>query len=75
VNHPNSAAFDLLDLDGGWLTAEGISVASDHQLSTQSITRSMMRWAGKGFVETRSVGLTGVETRREFRVTSVRSPA
>lgn len=75
MNHPNSPAFDLLDLDGGWLTAEGISVASDHQLSTRSITRSMMRWAGKGFIETRSVGLTGVETRREFRVTSVRSPA
>lgn len=75
MNHPNSAAFEILDSDGGWLTAEGISLASDDHLNIKSITRSMMRWAGKGFVETRSVGLTGVETRREWRVTSVRSTA
>ncbi len=79
---PHAESFQILDADGGWLTAEGVAVAGDG-LNPESVDRSMYRWQLLGFVESRTVGLgkrpsdpTGevrwrgrqVQTRVEWRV-------
>lgn len=63
--------FDVLEADGGWLTAEGISLATGEKLTPMQVEGTLRTLAGR--VESRVVKLAtavsplGYETRTEWR--------
>jgi hypothetical protein len=61
---PRAPAWEYLEMDGGWLTTEGIAMEIDRD--TQTVRRSLWRWYQYGHVETRRVNLAysgGVNSR------------
>lgn len=75
---PHSPVWKYLEMDGGWLTAEGI--AMEVGMRSDSVYRSMWRWRQRGHVETRLIKLASIgginaagrnhrnlETRREWK--------
>lgn len=66
---PRSPIFDVLAIDGGWLTTAGIALACG--MIESSVDRSLWRWAAAGIVERRTVPQTTHKDRNEWRAVSV----
>lgn len=65
-NPPNSPAFDVLAVDRGWLTSEGIAHRAGQRVDT--VDRNLYRWRTEGLVETRKIELTPASSRTEWKV-------